>query len=165
VQWCVAIQRGNVAVGPNTEKIAHDLDVSPSCGTKQSGLADGVTPVYVGTGLYQTDDLVKVTVPRGPVEARLGGAIISCKSSVTHENGAQTQLRRTAYSSGGGERDFHRQPRIGHANSLETSTQPKPSQNGDDFRGGEVISETQSDNTAVAVGPGIAVRRQSPDRV
>jgi hypothetical protein len=65
----------------------------------------------------------------------------------------------------GGERDFHRQPRIGHANSLETSTQPKPSQNGDDFRGSEVIRETQSDNTAVAVGPGIAGRQQSPDRV
>src|SRR6185312_12517768 len=52
----------------------------------------------------------------------------------------------------GGERDFHRQPRVGHANSLETSAQPKTFPKRRLFRGGEVIRETQSDNTAVAVG-------------
>lgn len=74
MQWCVADRRlHSVAVGLNTEQIAHDFDVSPCCGTKQCGLTDGVSPVHVGTALNQTDDLLEIATPRGSVQSRFRG--------------------------------------------------------------------------------------------
>jgi hypothetical protein len=84
MQWCVTVRLRNVAVGPSTEKITHDFDVSPRCGTKQRSLTDGVPPMYVGTALNQTDDLLKVAAPCRSVESRFGRTIISGKNSVTH---------------------------------------------------------------------------------
>ncbi len=84
MQWCVTVRLRYVAVGPGTEKIAHDFDVSPRCGTKQHGLTDRVPPIYVGNALNQTDDLLKVATPRRSVESRFGRTIISGKNSVAH---------------------------------------------------------------------------------
>jgi hypothetical protein len=86
MQWCVADRRlNNVAVGPNTEQIAHNFDVSRRRCTKQCGLAYGVSPANVGTALNQTGDLLEVATPRGLVESRFGSTIIGGKNSVTHE--------------------------------------------------------------------------------
>jgi hypothetical protein len=68
MQWCVTVRLRNIAVGPNTEQIAHYFDLSPCCCTKQRGLANGIPPVHVGAALDQTGDLLKVTAPRRSVE-------------------------------------------------------------------------------------------------
>jgi hypothetical protein len=69
----------------NTEQIADNFYVSPSCGTKQCGLADGVPPVSVGPTLDQVADLLKITAPRCFVERRFGNTIVGGESSVPHE--------------------------------------------------------------------------------
>lgn len=68
----------------NTEQIADNFYVSPSRGTKQCGLADGIPPVSVGTTLDQAADLLKITAPRCSVEWRFGNTIIGGENSVTH---------------------------------------------------------------------------------
>jgi len=82
VQWCVTVRLRNVAVGPDTEEIAHDLGMSPCCCAKQRGLANGVPPIHVRATLDQMGDLIEVTTPRRLVESRFGATIISGKKSI-----------------------------------------------------------------------------------
>ena len=74
----------NVTVSSNAEQITHDFNVPPCCGTKQCSLANGISPVHVGTALNQTGDLLEVAAPCGSVKSRFLAPSSGGKNSVTH---------------------------------------------------------------------------------